>query len=336
MFKNELMIMKKSFLLAAILLKSIYTNAQCSPDITTGLIAKWVFSGNAADSSGNGYNGTVNNAVLATDRCGNVNSSYYFDGIGTGQYISVANTPALNLNNTDFTISAWIKSDIALANGVILSKRNGPSLNNGYIYFIDGTTQKLGFAIAGGGPSSKNVRSAAVIDSISWKHVLASYSNSTDSMKIYINGALDTVVGSVPSPTSTSSPFRIGNDSYGQAYEFKGKIDDIRIFNRVLTFCDVDSLYRTLCSPTGTNDVLKDFLKLDVYPNPSDGNFIVSIENKNSFKGTMTITNSLGLKIQELELNSGVTEVNLNRESGLYFLTFSINNRIVTSKVVIR
>ena len=51
-------------------------------DITTGLIAYYPFSGNAVDTAG-GNNGTVYNATLTTDRFGNPDSAYYFNGIST-------------------------------------------------------------------------------------------------------------------------------------------------------------------------------------------------------------------------------------------------------------
>ena len=47
---------------------------------TSGLLAYYPFNGNANDESGNGNNGTVNEAILSADRNGNANSSYSFDG----------------------------------------------------------------------------------------------------------------------------------------------------------------------------------------------------------------------------------------------------------------
>ena len=44
-----------------------------------GLVAYYPFNGNANDESGNGNHGTVNGAILTSDRDGNENSSYLFD-----------------------------------------------------------------------------------------------------------------------------------------------------------------------------------------------------------------------------------------------------------------
>ena len=69
-----------------------------------GLVGWWPFNGNANDESGNGNNGTVNGATLTTDRFGNVNQAYGFDG--NSQNIEVSNSSSLNPN--ELTISVWI------------------------------------------------------------------------------------------------------------------------------------------------------------------------------------------------------------------------------------
>ena len=53
----------------------------------SGLIAYWGFDSNANDYSGNGNNGIVNGSSLTTDRFGNSNSAYSFDGIN--DFISI-------------------------------------------------------------------------------------------------------------------------------------------------------------------------------------------------------------------------------------------------------
>ena len=56
---------------------------------TNGLVAFWPFNGNANDASGNGNNGAVNGATLTTDRNGNANSAYNFDGANCSTRIDV-------------------------------------------------------------------------------------------------------------------------------------------------------------------------------------------------------------------------------------------------------
>ena len=70
---------------------------------TFGLVGAWEFTENALDSSGNGNHGVVHGATLTTDRFGNPNSAYSFDGVD--DYIFVA--PDLG-GLTEFTKTLWL------------------------------------------------------------------------------------------------------------------------------------------------------------------------------------------------------------------------------------
>lgn len=113
--------MKRSYIVTGVALL-ILCNGVASADLTTGLVAYLPFSGNASDVTGNGYDGTVSGATLTTDRLGNANSAYYFDG---GDYIQLANN--FNFNSmAGVTVSAWIKSEST--NGTVFHQGNGGEL----------------------------------------------------------------------------------------------------------------------------------------------------------------------------------------------------------------
>src|SRR5688572_22093955 len=101
--------MKKFFLLFIAMAAISFSFAQIP---TTGLVAYYPFSGNANDSIGNN-DGTVYGAALTTDRFGNPNSAYTFDGVN--DYIKVSD--AIGLNNPNFTYSAWVYANALPANG---------------------------------------------------------------------------------------------------------------------------------------------------------------------------------------------------------------------------
>ncbi|MEY4145228.1 MAG: Internalin-J precursor, partial [Bacteroidota bacterium] len=73
---------------------------------TNGLVGWWGFNGNAQDGSGNGNHGTVNGATLTTDRFGNQNSAYSYDGIN--DYIQTSFSGPQG--NSPRTISIWFKT----------------------------------------------------------------------------------------------------------------------------------------------------------------------------------------------------------------------------------
>ena len=76
-------------------------------ELERGLVGWWKFDGDATDSTGNGNDGTVNGATLTTDRHGEANSAYSFDGVN--DYIE---TPSViwGFDNT-LSVSVWIKNE---------------------------------------------------------------------------------------------------------------------------------------------------------------------------------------------------------------------------------
>jgi len=79
-----------------------------------------------------------------------------------------------------------------------------------------------------------------------WVHLVGTYSKTTGVSKIYINGVLSntTIAGSISSNYSTGNMYigKAGNLS-GQTY-FTGKMDDIRIYKRVLNQNEVKALFK--------------------------------------------------------------------------------------------
>ena len=80
---------------------------------TNGLVGYWPFNGNANDESGNGNNGIVTGATLTSDRFGNANSAYSFDGLDDFIWTGFVQ----QLSGSQFaTISYWINSPLNFPN----------------------------------------------------------------------------------------------------------------------------------------------------------------------------------------------------------------------------
>ncbi|MEN9332697.1 MAG: hypothetical protein RLZZ94_1787 [Bacteroidota bacterium] len=89
--------MKTKSLITALLLAASSAFAQVPSYVpTNGLVGWWPFNGNANDESGNGNNGVVNSATLASDRVGNSTSAYNFNG--QNNFINIPNSISLNPN----------------------------------------------------------------------------------------------------------------------------------------------------------------------------------------------------------------------------------------------
>jgi hypothetical protein len=89
--------------------------------LSASLVVQYNFSGNANDTSGNGHDGTVFGATSTSDRFGNPNSAYSFDGID--DYVGVAYSSDFQLST--YTISAWVNptADLSLINSSAIVTR---------------------------------------------------------------------------------------------------------------------------------------------------------------------------------------------------------------------
>src|SRR5436190_9894869 len=96
----------KSFclLLVTALLASSSVVAQTNAFLTNGLVAYYTFSGNAADSSGNGNDGTESGVAFVPDRFGVSNRALSLAG-NSGSNVRIQST-SLNLIG-GFTVSVW-------------------------------------------------------------------------------------------------------------------------------------------------------------------------------------------------------------------------------------
>ena len=111
--------------------------------VSDGLVAYFPFNGNAKDESGNKNDGTVNGAVLRTDRHGASNKAYQFDGLD--DYINIPNHASLEVPTGGLTISAWIYKKGEGAGSTVLAKGNGAANNYDYTLHAD-TDNRIAYA----------------------------------------------------------------------------------------------------------------------------------------------------------------------------------------------
>jgi len=250
---------------ASLFIWSSVVLAGCDDVVPNGLIACYPFNGDAKDATGSNNNGVVNGAVLTTDRFNNPNSAYSFDGIKS--FIEVKDSAALRLNNTDFTLAAWVleKARNSSYQDAILVKRGGGE-QDGWLFSLLGKYSNFGvgnlfYNVSGG--SDPRLQSATVIPLNSWHHVVFTYVNGQKIGKMYVDGVFSGQT-TLPSPNgTTSNNLFIGKDSVNlvNGYYFNGIIDDIRIYNRSLSEAEIMQLYNepnySCLSATYTNGVLQ-------------------------------------------------------------------------------
>ena len=208
---------------------------------TNGLIAYFPFNGNANDLSGNGSNGTVTGATLTSDRFGNSNTAYSFDG--TNSYIDAV-LPNIPKNNSSRTISGWFKTNdafsdpnkyqVSIFNYGTLAKLQRLSLSvysKGYLEAITGSDFSNDDFYVNNFNYSNN----------DWYFFTVTYDGTQ--LSIYVNGKF--VDQKAVNLNTVGTLFRIGQRISGDNTKegFKGTIDDIAIWDRVLTPEEISALY---------------------------------------------------------------------------------------------
>jgi C1A family cysteine protease len=192
----------------------------------TNLVAYYPFSGNTLDRSGHGLNGVNHGATLTSDRFGNPNSAYHFNG---SSYVTIPGTSAFN-GMTSFTLSAWIKPD-ATNQGVIVSK---VSPNRDFVLdVVAGDSGYLNAQFAHDATYYHGWATSPKVPIGTWTHVAATWNGA--SWQLFINGALAGQASTGgQSPLWTGTDMEIGALLSGGLLGFTGSIDEVRIYNKAL------------------------------------------------------------------------------------------------------
>ncbi len=228
------------------------------------LVAYWKFSGDATDATGNGHNGTLKTnyvgssaatatdggtlPVLTADRYGAANSAYLFNN---GAYIEVPYSQ--DLYPSSFSISVWVKPLLASNGNYIFSVDH----YFGYKFQLQGNNFPFLTVSEDTGIHDEDDNPGSVQSGV-WSQIIATYDNT--GINFYINGKLTKSIALAGNliPVKTLVNICIGNELpksaynftdtsnpnyfYGASY-FQGSLDDLRIYNKVLSTAEVNSLY---------------------------------------------------------------------------------------------
>jgi hypothetical protein len=211
---------------------------------TINLSGYWPFdspdiSGTTAfDRSGNARNGTISGATTSD---GKINGALSFNG--TIDYINLGSVAAFN--SSAISVSTWIKADDVTNFSTVFGIKN--SANTVWRDYIDIRNGKIEVQW---GVDAANYRiyssTNAVLTTGAWYHVVATIAGNAGP-RIYVNGNL------VPSAISkaaglpylaTTQVASIGRSGAYNGQYFKGIIDEVRIYGRVLSAAEVLSLYQ--------------------------------------------------------------------------------------------
>ena len=206
-----------------------------------GLLGYYPFNGNPNDVSANAANLTNNNAVLTADRFGTANSAYSFNGINQNL---INSTPNFSFNPaSSFTVSFWYNRNSTSVNGVLIMNATNAAGNFIWLFQAGATNSQYG--------TNKQqfawIWAPTTSTTSVWTHIVCVYN--AGAMTLYKNNVqVATATYTHTNVTSAVMPLYVGRGVGGDYYN--GKMDDIGIWNRALTTCEINDLYNSSNSLT--------------------------------------------------------------------------------------
>lgn len=229
----------------------------CRADITTGLVGWWKLdegSGSTtADSSGNGHTGTLQSSpTWISGKIGPYALSFVS---ASDQDVTMGNV--LDMTTSSFSVSVWAKftTQTAANNFPSFVSKTYDNAGRGYNFVVDtnagGTSNDVFAHIAD--TTDLAVQSSETptrLDDNNWHQYVMVVDRTAQFLYFYVD---NTIIGS---PVSTASLGSLsstaslvfaarGAGGGGIGNWLDGSVDDVRIYNRILTASDVAELYAT-------------------------------------------------------------------------------------------
>jgi hypothetical protein len=292
------------------------------------------FDGNANDLSGYNNHGTVSGATLTEDRFGNLNSAYLFDGVN--DYIIVGNNSILNFQNT-ISISFWMRIDeffdtetFPISHGSYQNRWKLSIIPERYLrWTVKSTT------------ATKDLDSSTKLEKDRYYHVATIYDGAD--FEIYINGELDAHTSFSGKILQTDIDLTIGQMlPLNNSYNFKGVLDDIRIYDYALSPQQIMNLYNenTNNIESKLNGIPQDYFLAQNFPNPFNPSTNIYYQIPQECFVKLEIYNILGEKICILvdeKKIPGKYQISWNTEglaSGIYLYKLQTRNFVDIKKCI--
>ena len=215
-----------------------YEALSADPNLT-GLVSWWKMDEGtgtlAADVLATANDGTLGAPVWVSGKRG---GALAFDG---NDRITCSNLGALG-GTTPFTVAAWVKVDAgANADAVVIQQRAANGYNGQYQLKVT-AAGKPGFYVYGNGAEQFNFAGATSINDGQWHHI-AGVRDASGNASIYLDGAVDgSVTGTTVRSLSSSINIGIGCDIRDSNKYFRGSIDDVRVYSRVLDAAEIAAI----------------------------------------------------------------------------------------------
>ncbi len=194
-------------------------------------ISWWRFDKTTKDHIGNNHGTLQDDAILTED------GELLLDG--DGDWVDIGHHDNLDIKDSDWTISVWVKPERLTSSQYIVSKRDPATFANGQyaVLLYDNI-----FSVFLFDESPKIANGQKMINLNEWSYLTAVYKKG-QTLKTYVNGQYDSEVSI--SGTSYANledvAFQIGSVDGTQS--FQGLIDEVIIFNKALSENEIKAIY---------------------------------------------------------------------------------------------
>lgn len=201
-----------------------------------GMVGWWKFNNNTTDSSPSPFTSTPTALTNATGQGGASNTAYSFDGSTSNLQVPYN----ASLSTSVQTVSIWIYPTSQTTNILYVSKRT--AISNSWQLSYLGATSGVSYDCGG---STARYTTGYIPALNTWTNLVASCT-SGGLISIYANGVkLGTTTVTPTNLATANGSLYIGRDSSAAQYYFNGRMDDVRLYSRVLTDEEVMTIYNS-------------------------------------------------------------------------------------------
>lgn len=280
-----------------VLVKDLNSQSIFSP------IIYYPFTGDTQNAIQNQYNAVSVNAVPTTDVFGKNNSAYRFSA--SSQYIYTPNEAALNFTGK-VAVAVWVKPDVLPANEQFIIS-HGSWEERYKLSIIDSKQARWTLKT---NQATVDIDDPYPLQVGRFVHYVVQYTGY--SLEMYRNGALvayKALSGNIG--TTNKSITLARKDTETTEYNFRGTLDEVRIFNTDLSVLQIEQLPDTLISGTQTIQTNP----FNVFPNPYKSGFYINGTGQNEIQ-----------KVEMLDMSGRVLWISSNVQSG-QFIQPNIENK---------
>lgn len=197
----------------------------------------------AADASGLALDADLQNDPAGSGWTpGKIDGAFQFDG--SNDFFETPTSSTEFQLTADYSVSVWIYAETnqVIWAGIVSRCTPTGSDNHWTLQWDDqsGTGKRLTVYHPGGANWRSSYTLANAMNA--WHHIVVTYRLSPARVQLYVDGVFHSESTSLTTgPGSGNGKFRIGSDR--TTYTWRGMIDDVRVYNRVLTLTDVQTLY---------------------------------------------------------------------------------------------